>query len=187
MLLDLSEIVIREGMKSRVDVDQGSLPEPDLKFVEPVVGHVNFQNSGDLISIGGNLKTVVEIACARCLADVRVPLEVKIDERIPIDDITHPDRPQDEDAGFETIVSSVVHLDAGKPIFDLDEFMRQQVLTEVPIRALCGAACRGLCPNCGADLNQGPCACPQERENSPLSALAALLEGEGNAANSDGN
>jgi uncharacterized protein len=176
MLLDLSEIVIRQGMRSGVDVDQESLPDPDLKFAEKVEGHVDFQNSGDLLNITGRVRTVLEIPCARCLADVRVPLDVRLDEHFPIDEVTHPDRPPEKGEEFDSIVASIVHLDQGRPILDLDELLRQRILTEVPIRTLCGSACRGLCPRCGADLNQGPCACPPEREDSPFAALSALLE-----------
>jgi uncharacterized protein len=176
MLLDLSEIVMRSGMRSAVDVDQETLDDPDLRLAEPLVGRVEFRNGGDLLNISGRLKTVLEIPCARCLADVRVPISLGLDEHFPLEDVTHPTAPPEEGEEFDTLVSSIVHLDAGKPILDLDELLRQQILTEVPIRTLCGSACRGLCPLCGADLNQGPCACPAEPEETPFSKLAALLE-----------
>lgn len=183
MLLDLSEILIREGMKSALDVDQDSVPDPDLRFAEPVTGRVEFQNSGDLLNISGQVRTVVEIPCARCLADVRVPLNVTLDERLPLAEVAHPSPPTEEDSGLETIVSSIVHLEQGRPILDLDELIRQQLIIEIPIRTLCGGDCRGLCPRCGADLNQGPCACPAETVESPFAALSALLEEDGEERN----
>jgi uncharacterized protein len=182
MLLDLSEIVIRSGMRSSVEVDQDALPDPDLRFAEPVVGRVDFRNSGDLLNITGRIRTVLEIPCARCLADVRVPMELEVEEHFPLSQVTDPTPVAEEGEEFDTIVSSIVRLDAGRPILDLEEFLRQQVLTEVPIRVLCGSACRGLCPRCGADLNQGPCDCPSEPRDSPFAALSSLLEG-GEASN----
>jgi uncharacterized protein len=183
MLLDLSEIVIRDGMKSAVDIDQESVPDPDLRFAEPVTGHIEFQNSGDLLNINGQVRTVVEIPCARCLADVRVPLNVILEERLPLEEVTHPKPPSDEDSGLETIVSSIIHLDQGRPILDVDELIRQQLVAEIPIRTLCGGDCRGLCPKCGTDLNQGPCACPAETTDSPFAALSVLLEQDGEERN----
>ena len=58
-------------MRSTVEVDQETLEDPDLRLAEPLVGRMQFQNSGDLLNISGKLKTVLEVACARCLADVR--------------------------------------------------------------------------------------------------------------------
>jgi uncharacterized protein len=107
---------------------------------------------------------------------VRVPLDVTVEERFPLDAVTHPTAPPPEGEEFDNIVAAVVHMDAGKPILDLDELLRQELLVEVPMRALCGAACRGLCPRCGADLNQGPCACPPDEAASPLAQLGTLLE-----------
>src|SRR5215467_5666568 len=111
MLLDLSEIVMRSGMRSTVDVGQETLDDPDLRLAEPLVGRLQFQNSGDLLNINGKLKTVLEIACARCLADVRVPISLNVDEHFPLEDITHPTAPHEEGEEFDTIVSSIVHLD----------------------------------------------------------------------------
>src|SRR3954454_16157407 len=53
MLLDLSEIVIRQGMRVGHDVDQPSVEDPDLVFSEPLQGRLTFVNSGDLLSING--------------------------------------------------------------------------------------------------------------------------------------
>ncbi len=177
-LLDLSEIVIRSGMRSRVEVDQPDLSDPDLRFAEAVRGKVEFQNSGDLLNIKGEIRAVIEVPCARCLADVRVPIRLGIDEHYPLAQVTNPARPIDAEDGLDTEIPSIVHLDAGKPVLDLDELLRQQVVSELPIRSLCGSACRGLCPQCGADLNQGLCACPADACESPFAALSALLDEE---------
>lgn len=45
---------------------------------------------------------------------------------------------------------------------DLDPLVRDNVLLNLPVNPLCRDDCRGLCPRCGADLNAGPCDCPQE-------------------------
>ena len=182
MQLDLSEIVVRDGMRVALDVDQPGVEDPDLVFGERLTGHLVFQNGGDLINIHGNAQTTLVVPCGRCLADVRVPVKVDVDEHFPIDDVLHPDRQPTEDNGFDTVVSSVVYKDPqGKPILDLDELMRQLIVTEIPIRTLCDDACEGLCPQCGANLNEGPCACPKETANTPLAGLAALLEKDGSA------
>jgi uncharacterized protein len=72
----------------------------------------------------------------------------------------------------------VIHLDAGKPILNLDELIRHHLITNLPIQVLCQQECRGLCPRCGANLNQGDCDCPVETIDSPFAGLAALLNDE---------
>jgi len=44
----------------------------------------------------------------------------------------------------------------------LEEVLREQVLLALPVQRLCREDCKGLCPSCGANLNQGACACVAE-------------------------
>ena len=176
MLLDLSEIVIREGMRVKHEVDQPSVEDPDLQFVAPLKGTLTFQNAGDLINISGRVDSAIVIACNRCLADVRTPVELLVDEHFPIEEVTHPNRQPEEDEDYDPTVSSVVYLDQGKPILDLDELLRQLIIAEIPIQTLCSDTCAGLCPTCGANRNENPCTCHEQERNTPLAGLAALLE-----------
>lgn len=67
-------------------------------------------------------------------------------------------------------------------LLDLRPLVRDAVLLELPIAPLCRPDCRGLCPTCGADLNEGPCACPAPAGDPRWAALDALRgEPEGGA------
>jgi uncharacterized protein len=180
MLLDLSEIVIREGMRVGLDVDQAGVEDPDLIFASPLKGHLDFENGGDLINIRGQAKTELLVPCSRCLTDVQLPVQLPVDEHFPIEEVLHPDRPPAEGEEFDTVVSTVVYLEQGRPILDLDELFRQLLVTEIPIQTLCSEACSGLCPHCGVNRNETPCRCAEEQRNTPLASLAALLgDGDG--------
>ena len=176
MLLDLSEIVIREGMRVKHQVDQPRVEDPDLVFTEPLLGTLTFENAGDLINIRGRVESRLSIACNRCLEDVRVPLQLRVEEHFPIEEILHPDRQPAEGEDYDTTVSSVVYLDQGRPMLDLDELLRQLIVAELPIQTLCNDACAGLCPTCGANRNESPCTCEDAPRNTPLAGLVALLE-----------
>jgi uncharacterized protein len=178
MLLDLSEIVIREGMRVNHVVDQPSVEDPDLVFAAPMQGTLTFENTGELINIGGKVTSTLSIPCNRCLADVRAPLNLQVDEHFPIEEILHPNRKPQEGEDYDTTVSSVVYLDQGKPILDLDELLRQLIVSEVPIQTLCDDACAGLCPTCGGNRNETPCNCAAQEIHTPLAGLAALLKDE---------
>lgn len=185
MLLDLSEIVIRHGMHVDLDVDQPGVEDPDLSFLEPLKGRLAFANGGDLVNIHGTLDMTLSIPCSRCLTEVRVPLELHVDEHFPIEEVLHPNRQPEEGEDYDPTVSSVVYLDQGKPILDLDELLRQLIIAELPIRTLCTEACEGLCPKCGGNRNQTPCTCGEERANKPLAGLAALLDDSDDGSSAD--
>lgn len=59
---------------------------------------------------------------------------------------------------------------------DITPLVRDTILTAQPMRNLCRADCRGLCPRCGADLNQGDCGCERRSIDPRLAALTALLQ-----------
>jgi uncharacterized protein len=54
---------------------------------------------------------------------------------------------------------------------DLGDLVRQQVVLGIPISALCRADCQGLCPQCGKELNLGPCRCPK-----PIGSLGEAMK-----------
>jgi len=52
-----------------------------------------------------------------------------------------------------------------EPVVDLAELATEQVQLATPLKPLCRESCQGLCPRCGADLNQGLCACPKTTDS----------------------
>ena len=44
---------------------------------------------------------------------------------------------------------------------DLRPAVEEQIVMAIPMKSLCREACRGICLQCGADLNQGDCECRQ--------------------------
>ncbi len=60
--------------------------------------------------------------------------------------------------------SEVQVIPAGMSVISLDEDVRQTIQVSLPLKVLCREDCRGLCPRCGKNLNEGPCLC---RENEP--------------------
>lgn len=182
MLLDLSEIVIRDAMRVKHNVDQPGVEDPDLVFAEPLRGSLTFENSGDVINIQGRVASKLIIPCNRCLEEVQAPLALSVDEHFPIEEILHPDRQPTGGEEFDTTVSSVVYLDQGRPMLDLDELLRQLIVAELPIQTLCSETCAGLCPTCGGNRNETACQCAEAPLNTPLAGLAVLLKDGANEA-----
>jgi uncharacterized protein len=113
--------------------------------------------------------TVVELNCGRCLGQFRHPLKIKFEEEfVPTVDVTSGvPLPEPEEATTFTIDEH--------HILDLTEAVRQYMLMALPMKALCVEDCAGLCPDCGQDLNRGPCDCPPREIDARWSELTKLL------------
>ena len=58
---------------------------------------------------------------------------------------------------------------------DLDELLREDILLDLPTKFLCRDDCKGLCPKCGKDLNEGDCDCDRREIDPRLEILKSLL------------
>lgn len=59
---------------------------------------------------------------------------------------------------------------------DLDELITTEILLQMPAKFLCKQNCKGLCPDCGHDLNQGPCSCSGTKIDPRLEKLKEFLQ-----------
>jgi uncharacterized protein len=57
---------------------------------------------------------------------------------------------------------------------DLRDALQDQILMSLPLQPLCSPECRGLCPRCGANLNEGDCGCDRTPDDSPFAVLKKL-------------
>lgn len=126
-----------------------------------------------LDSVGGGIEVSAELRapwqgeCRRCLRPLSGDLHCDVRE------LYRPRAPgEGPDADEETYPLNGDTLDLGPLI-------RDALLLELPIAPVCQADCQGLCPTCGADLNEGPCGC--EAVSDPRWAVLDVLRepGEG--------
>jgi len=175
MKLDLSEIASHLGKRIRYEIDEPPIKDIDesIKSVAPIKGEVTFNNTGKHIVARGYLKTVIEVDCSRCLVEYRMDLDLPIEEELRI--AGHmPDMLEDQQE--EELTEEEKEPLFVDNVFDLSELIRQSIITAVPIKPLCMEACKGLCPYCGQNLNEGECGCSQEPRNPKLAKLKELLE-----------
>ncbi|NLN75147.1 MAG: DUF177 domain-containing protein [Armatimonadetes bacterium] len=178
MRLDLGEIAAHLGKRIKYSLNEGPIvdDESGLKCVEPVTGEVAFSNTGQTIDVRGKFQTVVELECGRCLKAYRMPVESDVEEALPLEG--QPWAPTvSESVDDETPDEEAEPLFVDN-VFDLDEYLRQSILVNVPIKPLCDEVCKGLCPQCGKNLNDGSCDCTVEPDESPFGALRSLFKDE---------
>lgn len=97
--------------------------------------------------VRGSVAFTTTIPCARCLVDVRSDVAVPVAELFA--DPAALEEDDELDDGYE--------LDVVEGTIDLEALLRDAVGASLPYRQLCDEACAGLCPVCGADLNEGDC------------------------------
>jgi len=99
--------------------------------------------------------------CVRCLESFHLPIQIRLEELFALNP-----GPQ---------VSDPVYLIAPDGTIDLVYPLREQILLAQPLKPVCRPDCKGLCMNCGKNLNEGPCDCSDESIDPRLAALKALL------------
>ena len=116
----------------------------DLRFAGPVHVVLDLRGVDRGIRIEGTIDAVILAECRRCVEEVEVPLHLDVDERIGSREEKGP--------------LSESNVLAGERL-DVADLVRQIVTTTLPMGVLCSEECRGLCPQCGLNLNTSVCSC----------------------------
>lgn len=148
--------------------DIGSLDE-EIRAVEPLTGRLKLTRSAGGVLATGTLHTVVNIDCRRCLRTFTSPVEVQLEEEfVPTVDVTTGAPLPTGETEPELLINERHEL-------DLSEVVRQHIILQREQYPLCSEACLGLCPECGQNLNEGPCGCRDLTEDPRWAALRELL------------
>ncbi len=117
------------------------------------------------IRLRGRLSTGLELQCARCLEPVSQEITREFELLY---------RPLGTDAGRDEL--SVTDAEAEIGYYQgegllLEDVLREQVLLALPLKVTCREDCKGLCPQCGKNLNEQQCSCSTEVEDPRWAAL----------------
>ena len=144
-----------------------SLPETEVlsdpvRF-EDICIDGEFFSTGERISLKATANAQVISRCAKCLEEVCLPIQAKIDA-------LYARQPDPEDPDLYSFEASTL---------ELTDAVRDALLLELPLRFLCSEDCKGLCPQCGVNLNKGFCTCQEGGEvTNPFSALKAIVQND---------
>lgn len=124
-------------------------------------------STGAGIVLGGTLTVTVEAVCSRCLREFPLDVTAQI-EGFYVEEGQEVELPEEQEFAF---------IEDGS--VDIMEALLTALALELPFAPLHAEDCPGICPQCGADLSSGPCACKPDLTRSPFSALAELLGADG--------
>ena len=141
-------------------------------FVAPLQTRLRVIRVGEMVEVEGTVESRVRLSCSRCLAEYDEPLvsSFALTYAREMPEVT------DEAGGDEVELSAEemgLILFHGEEI-DLREAIAEQVIMALPMRPLCREECRGLCPQCGANLNETDCGCERPALNVKFAALKEL-------------
>ncbi len=145
----------------------------DLSLAAPVTGDLRLVRTNRGLLVRADLRAGLHETCSRCLREIEVPLDLRIDEEalpsidlasgLPLDTAEEPE---------------VVRLDAHHQL-DLEPLVREAVQLAEPIAPLCRPDCPGLCPVCGEELASGHHDHPDEAVDPRLEGLRGFrVDGE---------
>ncbi len=146
MIIDLKAIR-QKGLSEKefsfeFALDDGILTIPEAKFSKPCKAEVLAEVYPDKAYVSGKVFYSVTAPCARCLAPASYDGEVEFDEEF---------RPVSYGGEKE--------LSYTKDVIDLKPLLEQLILTNLPYSVYCREDCKGICPACGKNLNDGDCGC----------------------------
>ena len=119
---------------------------------------------GDKVLINGNAAAEAPLQCSRCLENFSYPLDVNFEaEYIPFQEFIGTG----EELLREELDISFYENDQ----IDIEEIVSEHLLLAVPMKPLCKSDCRGICPQCGINLNTDSCKCDVKEIDPRLSAL----------------
>lgn len=152
LTVDLTALREGEPARLRGALDAAALGVDDLEWVRPA-GPLAYDAEatllpGDVLEVRGRLRLPCACVCGRCGRDFRAE---------------YAEEGWRED--FDV---------AGQTSLDLTESAREGIILALPSYPVCDEGCKGVCPRCGRNLNEGPCGCATAGEDSPWGALDGL-------------
>lgn len=162
MILNISKVIkvpdvaMDLSFEEKIDFIESNFGK--IKVLQPVQFHGTIMNDGKILYLNGNLLTTLELYCDRCTKSVETSLSIEIKEKFSKDFI-------DEEE---------MHIISGNEI-DLNPIFIDSILLNMPMKSICSEECKGICPQCGQNLNEHICSCKNEEIDSRFAVLKTMF------------
>lgn len=127
--------ITEKGVKleEEIEAHKWDMDSFDIKFVNKIYLTCNFFKSGKEILVETKVVTHRLITCSRCLSQVNQEVTQDFDFRYDINTLME--------------------------YLEIDKEIREEILLNYPMKVLCNPNCKGICPECGRNLNYQECEC----------------------------
>jgi len=172
MLIELNRVPgQRQHFERRFEPSAFEPDDEDYRVATPVELSMDVEKAGkEAFRITGRATTRLELQCGRCLEGFQLPVDARFElHYVPaIENVAEPER----EIGEDDLTTAFYR----EGTLDVIEMLREQFQLALPMKPLCTEACRGLCPECGANLNRTECGCTPRWEDPRLVPLKGLLK-----------
>jgi uncharacterized protein len=163
MVIDVSELFSNKNRKKEIHLeiekDKFYYENEFIQFSKPVKLHLIFKPVGDEIELTGSVETELLLTCSRCLETFPSSMNIELNERL-----SKTLNSEDED---------IIFIENDR--LDLNEIVENTIIAVLPIKRLCNKDCKGLCHQCGINLNHSTCKCENEDVDPRLAKLKDLF------------
>jgi uncharacterized protein len=174
MRLDLSKLRGQREHFERTFQPSAFDPQDEAyRVATPVELSMDIEKAGpDVFRVQGRATTRLVLECGRCLDEIEVPVDARFELRyVPQ---VENEAESDREIGEDDLTTSFYQ----EGSLDVIEMLREQFELALPMKPLCAESCRGICAECGANLNRTKCGCEPKWIDPRLEPLKALLNGE---------
>ena len=137
------------------------LLEEGTKFIEPIWVKGTVITETGRVDLDVNVETVINLVCTRCLDHFQQKIDLGITETWAMD-VAEDDM-------------DTLPLSEGETV-DLTDLLIKDIISSLPMQALCSEDCKGLCQKCGVNLNRETCDCDKEQVDIRFAALKDLFK-----------
>ncbi len=167
--LDLREIKEGESRKTFViDPSQLEFPQEEFTFKGGIHGDLILSRRGREITVNGQIAFRANFSCSRCL----LPCEKTFTEEISLRYLKGSPKLLSGVSGIKEQNLSTIFYEGN--VIEMGGALRDIILLSYPVKHLCKEGCKGLCQNCGQDLNERDCGCPLAEIDSGWKGLKEL-------------
>ena len=164
MKVQISDIISGKDRNKKIDYNF-QIPQFDFEGDKikssgscEVVGIIS--SDSDILILNAEIKVDLEMICSRCLDTFIYPIDIDIEERF-----TTNSKSEDDEA--------VIVID---DVLDITEIVETTIISTLPIKRICKEDCKGLCQECGCNLNSNTCSCDKEDVDIRFESLRGLFD-----------
>ncbi len=159
MILDLKKVFLNENESLSVH-EEMNFPDMHENFREPVSADITVRNRAGVAEFEADVGLDYFCECDRCLEPLKKHFVFQFSH------ILIAEAREDESDDY---------IQAPDYKLDTVSLLRDDILLELPSKFLCKESCKGLCPKCGKNLNEGECSCQKHEPDPRLAVLRQLL------------
>jgi uncharacterized protein len=158
------------NLKDGLERQEGSVTPQELglteeEFTKPIQVHLDIEKVGHNIFVHARLQTELSLLCDRCAE----PFSQTLSEAYRLLYTSDPDMVNEEDESTFRISESTEEVDLTDPF-------RETLLLAMPAKHVCREECKGLCAQCGTNLNEATCTCEKQQIDPRWDKLKQLLK-----------